>query len=162
MPAIGSHSTATTDRPWDGPGARARMRNNETASYYRYFFAWMEAGADNKSGFKFPHHNPGPGGDTGTPANTRACSAIIAILNGGRGRANIPSGDRSGVHRHAGRHLRDAGKEVPPLLSSDDYEHACNLNDGEWIDFIEATFPGFGRWAEQTINDRFANVVFAA
>lgn len=122
----------------------------------------MEAGADNKSGFKFPHHNPGPGGDTGTPANTRACSAIIAILNGGRGRANIPSGDRSGVHRHAGRHLRDAGKEVPPLLSSDDYEHACNLNDGEWIDFIEATFPGFGRWAEQTINDRFANVVFAA
>ncbi len=53
----------------------------------------------------------------GTPgaANTRACSNAMGVLNGGRGGANIPDADRSGVHRHIATHMMDAKMEVPEL-----------------------------------------------
>jgi len=140
------------------------MADNQTASYYRKFFAWVDGSKDasNKGSYKFPHHAPTSNGGPAGPANTRACSQIIAILNGGRGGANIPSSDRSGVHAHAARHLRDAGKEVPPLLSDDAYEHACTLKDGEWTAFIEATFPGWGKWAKLIMGQRHWDVSLAA
>lgn len=161
MPAIGSHGTATVDKPWDGPGAKARMANNQTASYYRKFFGWVDGSKDasKKGSYKFPHHAPVSNGVPAGPANTRACSAIIAILNGGRGGSSIPSSDRSVVHAHAARHLRDAGKDVPPLLSDDDYKHACTLEDGQWAAFIEAALPGFGRWAKAIMKIRFLEVI---
>jgi hypothetical protein len=119
MPAIKPHSTATTDVAWDGPRARSNLRTDGSASYYRSAHAWADPDGDpeTKSGYKFIHHMVGSDGDVGA-ANTRAASAGIAILNGGRGGADIPDGDRKGVHAHLAKHLRDGGysaDDVPPL-----------------------------------------------
>jgi HK97 family phage prohead protease len=87
-------------------------------------YAWRDNRGDVgvKGTYKFPHHFVAENGDPGS-ASTRACSAIIAVLNGGRGGANIPDSDRRSVYNHAARHLRDADKEVPELKSATDAEH---------------------------------------
>ena len=113
--ALPPHGTATTDAAWDGPGAVAAVAAEAVA--LRSLHAWVdpEGDADAKSSYKFPHH-ASPGG----PANTRACSAGMAVLNGGRGGADIPDADRAGVWRHLARHMRDAGME-PPELRTDNW-----------------------------------------
>ena len=58
------------------------------------------------------------------------CSAGMAVLNGGRGGAAIPDGDREGVHAHLGRHLSDDGRDVPDLAALDD-EDADAASDDE-------------------------------
>lgn len=114
--AIASHSTATSEDAWDGPGNKARLRNDETAPYYRKAFAWVdpEADADTKSAYKFIHHEVGGDGEI-SAANMRGCSAGIAVLNGGRGGTTIPDEDRQGVWNHLAAHLRDGDREPPPL-----------------------------------------------
>jgi uncharacterized protein len=84
-------------------------------------FAWEHSKGDgtNKSDFKFIHHEVGCDGKVGA-ANLSACSSGIAVLNGGRGGADIPESDRKGVHAHVAAHLKDAAKEVPELKSYDD------------------------------------------
>lgn len=117
MPALKPHSTATTDVAWDGPKMKANLRADGTESYYRRAFAWQDPEGDpeTKSAYKFPHHMVSSDGEIGA-ANTRAASAGIAVLNGGRGGADIPDSDRKGVHAHLAKHLRDSGAdEVPPL-----------------------------------------------
>lgn len=111
--AIASHSTPTSDAPWSGPRNEAAYPNE--AAVLRSVHAWRDpqGDADAKATYKFNHHFA-----SGRAASTRACSAIIAILNGGRGGANIPDSERSGVHAHAARHLRDADMDVPPLRSA--------------------------------------------
>lgn len=112
---IASHSTATSDSAWDGPGARASLRNDETAAYYRRAFAWVDddADVDTKAAYKFIHHEVSDGEIAA--ANFIACSAGIAVLNGGRGGADIPDSDRQGVWNHLARHLRDGDREPPEL-----------------------------------------------
>lgn len=114
--AIGSHSTATTDEAWDAGANEARMRDGETSSYYRKMFACVDPdkAAATKAAYKFPHHQVAEGGEVGA-ANTNGCSAGIAVLNGGRGGADIPTADRSGIHAHLAKHIADAGKEAPEL-----------------------------------------------
>jgi ATP-dependent protease ClpP protease subunit len=114
--AIGSHSTAYVEQPWDGPGNKARLSNDETAPYYRKAFAWVdpEADADTKAAYKFIHHEVGAAGAVGA-ANMRGCSAGIAVLNGGRGGTTIPAEDKQGVWNHLAGHLRDGDMEPPPL-----------------------------------------------
>ena len=123
MPAIRPHSTKVVDEPWDGPKMVARLKNDAPASYYRKMFAWYDPEADpeTKGAYKFPHHMVDGEGNIG-PANLRACYAIIAVLNGARGGADIPAEDREGVWRHAARHIRDAGKEPPELKAVRDVE----------------------------------------
>jgi len=118
MGAIGVHHTDTVDKPWDGPAAKANLKNDGTEAYYRSAFAWQDPDGDptKKSSYKFIHHEVSAGGEVG-PANLRACSAGIAVLNGGRGGADIPDADRKGVWSHLGGHLRDAGRDVPELAS---------------------------------------------
>ncbi len=125
MPAIAPHSTATTDSAWDGPSAEAKLKDDQAASYYKKEFAWYDSAGDDtkKSTYKFPHHMVSGDGEVGA-ANTVACSAIIASINGGRGGAKIPEGDRAGVHAHAAKHLKDAGKDVPELKSHVEYLYA--------------------------------------
>ncbi|WP_200853980.1 hypothetical protein, partial [Klebsiella pneumoniae] len=84
--------------------------------YYRRAYAWRDPDADpsTKSAYKFIHHEVSEDGEPG-PANLTACSAGIAVLNGGRGGADIPDSDREGVWRHLAAHLRDAGREPPEL-----------------------------------------------
>jgi hypothetical protein len=56
MPAIPSHSTATTERPWDGPAATARASND--AAVLRYMHAWRDPSMDPdvKAAYALPHH----------------------------------------------------------------------------------------------------------
>lgn len=118
--AISPHSTATTDVAWDGPANEARLRTGESAEYYRRAYAWqdLEADPETKTAYRFIHHMVDADGNIGA-ANTRACSAGIAVLNGGRGGTTIPSGDRQGVWNHLARHLRDADMEPPELKSAE-------------------------------------------
>ena len=116
MPAIGRHSTATDDGAWDGPGNVARLKSDGSAAYYRRMYGWADPDGDpeTKSAYKFPNHFVGADGNIGA-ASTRACSAGIAVLNGGRGGSSIPSSDRQGVYNHLAGHLRDAEMEPPEL-----------------------------------------------
>lgn len=113
---VASHSTATTDAAWDAGENIARARSGEDAAYYAKIYAWRDPDGDPavKSTYKFPHHMVASDGVPGA-ANTRACSAGIAVLNGGRGGAAIPDGDRQGVWNHLARHIRDADLEPPEL-----------------------------------------------
>ena len=125
MPAIPPHKTATTDSAWDGPAAKANLKNDGDAAYYRKAFAWVDGDGDpkTKAAYKFIHHMVASGGDVGA-ANTTGCSSGIAVLNGGRGGTKIPDSDRRGVYGHLAKHIRDAGKEAPDLSSYADYEKA--------------------------------------
>jgi hypothetical protein len=104
MPAIKSHKTAVDKTAkWDGPKAVADAPNDEKV--LRYMHAWvdMKGGADKKSSYKFPHHEPGT--DT---------AAVIAGVNNALARlpqASIPNADRTGVEAHLRRHRKDAGLE---------------------------------------------------
>jgi signal peptide peptidase SppA len=115
--AIGRHKTATSAGSWDGPANEKRLPNERGP--LRSSHAWVEddGDPDAKASYKFIHHEVGADGDVGA-ANLTACSSGIAVLNGGRGGADIPASDRGGVHAHLAGHLTDGGKEAPPLRSA--------------------------------------------
>lgn len=125
--ALPAHSASTTDAAWDGPAATRNVAAERAP--LRAIHAWVDPDGDPdaKSSYKFPHH-ASPGG----PANVRACSAGIAVLNGGRGGALIPDGDRQGVYNHLARHLRDADREPPELRAYD----PDNLKLSEQADLV--------------------------
>jgi len=115
--AIGRHKTTTSDDEWDGPANEARLPSGDGAgSTLRQAHAWVDddGDPDAKASYKFIHHEVSGDGEPG-PANLRACSSGIAVLNGGRGGADIPDSDRQGVHAHLAGHLTDADREAPPL-----------------------------------------------
>ncbi len=119
--AIAPHKTATSDGAWDGPANEARLKADQSGSYYRKEYAWVDSDKDEtkKNAYKFPHHEVSTGGDSGA-ANVKACQSIIGSLNGARGGSAIPSSDRQGVYNHASKHLKDAGVEPPELKSEAD------------------------------------------
>jgi hypothetical protein len=105
MPAIASHSTATTDVPWDAGAQEKKLKTPLSSSAGSGMYAWKEAGnPDTKSGYKFPHHMVGDGGTPGA-ANLGGCRNGLARLSS----ASIPSGDAAGVKAHLARHLKDGG-----------------------------------------------------
>jgi HK97 family phage prohead protease len=131
MPAIKPHSTATSGASWDGPQAKANLKNDGTEAYYRSAFAWQDPDGDPqaKGTYKFIHHNVSSSGEVGA-ANLTACSAGIAALNGGRGGADIPDSDRRGVWSHLAKHLKDAGREPPELKdepAAEEKQYACHM-----------------------------------
>jgi hypothetical protein len=111
---IRSHGSETSERSWDGPKAQTKLHDDPKA--LRKAHAWVDGGAEpgTKSAYKFVHHEVSADGKVG-PANVRAATSGIAVLNGGRGGADIPEKDRKGVYNHLARHLKDAGKDPPPL-----------------------------------------------
>lgn len=117
MPAIPYSKTATSDGPWNGPQAMARLKNDKAS--LRAACAWVDPKGDPnaKGSYKFPYREVAADGSVG-PANLKACSAVIAVLNGGRGGANIPASDCQGVYNAVAGHLRDAGQKPPPLGGS--------------------------------------------
>jgi len=133
--AISSHHTETTDDVWNAGANTKNVKKDQSASYYAEVYAWKDSAGDvgNKSTYKFPHHMVSADGNPGR-ASTRACSNGIGVLNGGRGGADIPSGDRNGVYRHLATHLKDAGKDVPELKSdvqSDMERRFVSVTDAE-------------------------------
>jgi len=138
--ALPIHHTATSDKPWDGPGAKARLKNDGTADYYRGAFAWVDPDGDpeKKAAYKFIHHEVGPDGKVGA-ANLKACSSSIAILNGGRGGTTIPAAERQGVWSHVAAHLKDADQEPAELSKSADVTRGHLA----WLDVGKRTAQAF-------------------
>lgn len=128
--AIASHSTETSGRRWDGPANEARLRTEESASYYRRAFAWRDEDGDaaTKAAYRFIHHEVDGEGAVGA-ANLTACSSAIAVLNGGRGGTTIPDEDRRGVYNHLARHLRDGDREPPELRQAP----GTLADHGDWV-----------------------------
>jgi HK97 family phage prohead protease len=104
---------------WDGPKAEANLKNEGDAAYYKKAFAYVDPDADpdTKTAYKFIHHEVSDDGAIGV-ANLKACSAGIAVLNGGRGGTKIPKDEYQGVYNHLAQHLKDADQEVPELKRS--------------------------------------------
>lgn len=117
LAAVGTHDTATKDGVWDGAANEKRLPSPMSAGQARDYYAWLAPGAGGevqKSDGKFGHHFVDANGNPGA-ASVVACSSGIAVLNGGRGGTTIPAADRQGVYNHLAAHLRDAGREPPPL-----------------------------------------------
>lgn len=129
---IDVHSTGFSDDPYDGPAEEVKVRSPESESYFANIYAWRDDNADTsvKAAYRFIHHFVGSDGEAGG-ASVRACSAGIGVLNGGRGGTTIPDGDRQGVYNHLARHLRDAGREAPVLMSQEAYELALAESNAE-------------------------------
>lgn len=133
--AIRSHSTATTDEPWDATTMVARLPREESA--LRECFAWVdsEADPDNKTSYKFPHHMVSADGTVGA-ANLSACSSGIGVLNGARGGTDIPRSDYDGVYTHLTAHLRDADRTPPAKSFASDTVafEAVPIHETGWTD----------------------------
>jgi hypothetical protein len=112
---IRSHSTDTSTKAWAGPRMETKL-GDAPAKVLRQAYAWVdpEGNPDVKASYKFIHHEVGPHSEVG-PANVKACTSGIGVLNGARGGADIPSTHRKGIYNHLARHLRDAGEEPPDL-----------------------------------------------
>lgn len=101
--AIASHSTETVDRPWDKSPNMRRCPNEPGA--LKKMHAWMDpdGNPDDKSSYKFPHHEVSEDGTVGA-ANIAGCRNGLARL----AQSDIPSADIEGVRRHLQKHLEDA------------------------------------------------------
>jgi len=133
---IPRHSTETTSGPWSGVENRAGLSG--TANILREAYAWVNPAGkpDAKGSYKFIHHHV-KDGKVGA-ANIRACSGAIGVLNGGRGGANIPKADREQVYKHLAKHIKDAGKDAPDLLSSSRvWARVRNIETSNWKELVE-------------------------
>lgn len=149
--AIMSHETGFSDDPWDGPANEVNVRSPEEESYFANVYAWRDDEADTsvKANYRFIHHFVSEDGRAGA-ASTVACSTGIGVLNGGMGGTTIPTADRQGVYDHLARHLRDADREPPELMSVEDSMLvAAAVDNGFEIDLADpSTFVDaleFGR-----------------
>lgn len=151
--AVKSHDTPTSTATWDGAAAVKRLPSPMTLDKARGEFAWIDDGAVTdgtvpKIACKFPHHEVSADGTPGA-ANLTACSAGIAVLNGGRGGSSIPDADVKGVYDHLARHLRDGKKTPPPLTAS---LVACGCDDAYEAPTDDMfADPGFTRITPPTI-----------
>ena len=112
---IRSHSTDTSTKAWAGPRMETKL-GDAPAKVLRQAYAWVDpdGNPDNKGSYKFIHHEVRPRHEVG-PANVKACTSGIGILNGARGGADVPAAHRKGIYNHLARHLRDAGQEPADL-----------------------------------------------
>lgn len=131
--AIGSHKTAVSKGPWDGPANTTKAKTDQDASYFAKIFAWRNSEGDpkKKTSYKFPHHEVSGDGTPGA-ANLKGCQAGIAALNGARGGTTIPATDKRGVWNHLASHIRDADATPAKLLEDmSEEEHAQYLQEIE-------------------------------
>jgi HK97 family phage major capsid protein len=125
MPAIKYTKTSVnTEDAWSASKAEKAIRSDAGAATLRKEYAWVDPDGDpdTKGAYKFPHHFVSDDGTVGA-ASSKACSAGIAALNGGRGGADIPDADRQAIYNHLAHHLKDADLEPPKLNSFDEDEH---------------------------------------
>jgi hypothetical protein len=112
--AVRAHHTDTSGRRWDGSAVERRLPDDDVRMFRRVY-AWVDpTSPENKTAAKFPHHEVTRDGSAGA-ANVRALINGIAILNGGRGGADLDDSQRRAVYRHLATHLRDAGRDPAPL-----------------------------------------------
>jgi len=112
--AIAPHHTEVTEGEWDADAAE-RALGDDDADAFREEYAYVDPESpERKTGAKFPHHDVSSKGKVGA-ANVKALTSGVGILNGGRGGADIDSGERKAIYEHLATHLKDAGREPPPL-----------------------------------------------
>ena len=110
-----AHPDGTSAQGRDAAWSASREVREASVDDLLVMSAWRESKPKDdlvKGDFKFPHH-VAPGQHA---VNFRGITAGIAVLNGARGGANIPDGDRRGVWRHLARHIREDFDSEPPEL----------------------------------------------
>ena len=112
---IRSHATDTSTKAWAGPRMETKL-GDAPAKVLRQAYAWVDPDGDpdTKRSYKFIHHQVGPRREVG-PANVKACTSGIGVLNGAPGGVDVPTEHRERIYNHLARHLRDAGEEPATL-----------------------------------------------
>jgi HK97 family phage prohead protease len=120
---IASHLTAWVEDAWDVSLMRDRIKAD--ATQLRQAYAWVDSDGDpeNRSSYKFLHHQIDRKGKTGA-ANIRAVTSALSSLNSSR--STIPETDRRSVYNHLARHLREAGRKPSELRSADELDTAAS------------------------------------
>jgi hypothetical protein len=108
--AVPPHTTTTSDNAWDASVHLAQLQAGLRDVAQPNAFALVDGDVR-----MFMHHEVHNG--VVGPANLTACSSAIGMLNGGRGGTTIPDAARQAVYAHLAKHLRDADREPPELMS---------------------------------------------
>ena len=161
--AVGMHKTESNDGAWDAGANRRNVLEDQDSSYYRKIYGWRDPDGEvgTKSSWKFIHHFVNADGEPGD-FSTRAGSAAIAALNGGRGvdvAAQPWVKDREGIHKHIAKHLKDAGKEPPDFIPLSELREKSLLTVEQEFDLLDdalARSVGFKNRCEAIMTLRIA------
>lgn len=140
-----------TSISWDGAEAEMRIREWADAmdapnAKYRSAFLWYdEEKPENFTSYKFLIADVFDGE---AQVVYRAVSAVMAILNGGRGGTNIPDADKRDIYETLREYYDEFDIEIPELKSAGGFnmevkqygyiEKAAKLKEGE-VEFIVST-----------------------
>jgi len=113
------YGKAPEEREWDADAATNRLaswaggpdKENVDWAKYREGFAWYDAeDAENYGAYKLPHHDVSDGR---LVVVWRGVAAAGAVVQGGRGGADIPDADMAGVKAHLARHYGEFDRTPP-------------------------------------------------
>jgi hypothetical protein len=113
------YGKAPEEREWDASAAEGRLRSwaggpdkeNIDWAKYREGFAWYDADdAENYGAYKLPHHDIIDGRLSVVWGGVAAAGAVV---QGGRGGADIPDADMAGVKAHLARHYGEFDRTPP-------------------------------------------------
>lgn len=116
------------DAAWDGSAARASIQewaggdDFDPAKMKQGFFWFDDAKPKNSGSYKLPFATVSGGKLTAMPAGIHACANV---MSGGRGGADIPSGDVAAVKSRIAGYYSKMGEKVPWAVDSTD------LNPGD-------------------------------
>ena len=114
-----SYSKAPEERAWDASAATDHLASwaggpdKEKVDWakYREGFAWYDSeNAENYGGYKLPHHDIINGR---LAVVWRGVAAAGAVIQGGRGGADIPASEVSAVKGHLATHYREFDRTPP-------------------------------------------------
>jgi hypothetical protein len=108
------HHTEVKDGEWDADAVERALGDDDVEAFRKVYAYVDPESPERKTGAKFPHHEVSSSGKVGA-ANVKALTLGIAILNGARGGADVTDSERKAIYEHLATHLRDAGREPPPL-----------------------------------------------
>ena len=122
------HGIADPDTAWDGPEEVKAC--GEDLKKLKAICAWFDSeNADVKSAYKLPHHRA-----SDLKAVWNGVKAAAAVLQGGRGGVEIPSGDIPAVKAHIASHYKQFGKTPPwedeKSAKAEQIGEQCELDDG--------------------------------
>lgn len=141
-------SLAPIDRAWDGAKAATNLRKwassdgsgtKEKMNWgkYKSGFAYYDANdKENFGSYKLPIADVIDGSPKVVFA---ALSAVVVVLNGGRGGVNIPSGDKQKIYNTVSFYYKKFDKEVPPLKKDGDMSFDEEI-ENNYIEYKDAGF----------------------
>jgi len=116
VPATVDSPKANPDRPWDGDGARKRVRewaggdkeNIDWGKYAKAFAYFDGEDAEDFGSYKLPHHDIIDGK---LRVVLRGVQSANGVMQGAMGGVDLPSGQRSKVQAHIDYHLKQFDKD---------------------------------------------------